>query len=47
METYYWRQEGYNLYVLVPPNGGEPLGFNTYGNLYAYCKRRGINARQA
>jgi len=44
---YYWRQEGYNLYVLVPPDGKEPIAFDSYAGLCAYCGRRGINAKQA
>lgn len=45
--SYYWRQKDYNLYVLVPPDGKEPIAFESYAALCAYCSRRGINAKQA
>lgn len=44
---YYWKQEGWNLYVLVPPDGSEPIFFDSYSALYVYCDRLGIDAKQA
>lgn len=43
--TFYWRQESYDRYVLTGP--GQYEVFKTYKDLYGYCQRHGIDARQA
>lgn len=46
MQQHYWKEEGYNIFILVAMDGSAPLEFTTYAKLYAHCKRHGIDAKQ-
>jgi hypothetical protein len=43
--AWYWRKTNWNEYALVC--GRHTHRFNDYGKLYAFCKERGVNAKQA
>ena len=45
MSGWHWKQMGYNAFLLSGPLGSSKW-FDTYGDLYRFCKAKGIDATQ-